>query len=147
MRPRFPESFEAVVHEHYAAIWRLLWRIVRHDEDTDRLTQEAFLSAQAAFSRLDPGSDVSTWLRQIAVEHALRSPRSKTVRPRRGVVEQGFLGLEGSMRAAVALQLEGVTYDDMARILNIHVKTARSRLLLARTGLLKSVFRKRAAHA
>jgi DNA-directed RNA polymerase specialized sigma24 family protein len=141
-------AFETVVREHYSAIWQLLWSIVQHEEHTDDLVQQVFLAAQAEFSGLAADAHVPSWLRQIAVREALRLPRSGVVaKPGRALLAECLRSLDGSMRVVVALQLSGASYEETARILGIHVKTVRARVLLSRTALLKCAQRKRAARA
>jgi DNA-directed RNA polymerase specialized sigma24 family protein len=154
MRVADPETappFEALVREHYAAVWRLVWRIVRDDRHADDVVERVFLSARSAFSGRDGEADAPSRLREIAVRAALADEGSQHTNGRppreREIVERCLLSLDRSMRAAVALQLEGVTYEDAARILGVHVKTVRARLLLARTALHKCLSRKRAASA
>jgi len=65
------EAFDRIVESHLAAVWRVVWRIVRHREDTEDLVQEVFLAAFQALPGFRGESRLSTWLHRIAVTRAL----------------------------------------------------------------------------
>jgi RNA polymerase sigma-70 factor (ECF subfamily) len=65
------EAFDRIVESHLAAVWRVVWRIVRHREDTEDVVQEVFLAAFQALRGFRGESRLSTWLHRIAVTRAL----------------------------------------------------------------------------
>lgn len=149
-------EFEELVRTHAEHLWRVIWRIVQDDRQAEVLLQETFAAAQAELGDFRGDVPVSTWLRRIAMRQA-----AKFVRPRRAPgatvrldaqgnplhLPQCLQALDCSLRAMVALQLEGVAYREIAQALERPVGTIRSRLLLARDAVSKCVRRKREAHA
>ena len=64
-------AFEDLVRTHLQQVWRVVWRILRHHEDTEDVVQEVFLAAHQALATYRGGSRFSTWLHRIAVNRAL----------------------------------------------------------------------------
>jgi RNA polymerase sigma-70 factor (ECF subfamily) len=64
-------AFDRIVESHLAAVWRVVWRILRHREDTEDVVQEVFLAAYQALPGFRGESRLSTWLHRIAVTRAL----------------------------------------------------------------------------
>jgi DNA-directed RNA polymerase specialized sigma24 family protein len=136
----------------------VIWRIVRDDRHAEELARDVFLTARATLS--DPGRDpqFSTWLRQIAVSQTLSfvdstRPRKRGLQDRNRQAERAgpllegcFAALNGSMRAALSLGLEGLGHEEIARTLGLEPRAVRSRLLLAREALNKCLQRKRGTH-
>lgn len=56
---------------HLPQVWRVVWRILRHREDTEDVVQEVFLSAHRSLEKFRAESLLSTWLHRIAVNRAL----------------------------------------------------------------------------
>ena len=44
------EAFDRLVQAHLGAVWRVVWRILRHREDTEDVVQEVFLTAYQALA-------------------------------------------------------------------------------------------------
>src|SRR6266851_260980 len=65
-RPGRTAAFVAVVNEHWAAVYRLLYSMTGNTHDTEDLTQEAFLRAMRRFDSFEPGTNVRAWLLRIA---------------------------------------------------------------------------------
>lgn len=59
-------AFGALVDRHRPGVFRLLFRLTRHREDAENLTQEALLRAFQALHRFEGRSRFSTWLFRIA---------------------------------------------------------------------------------
>jgi RNA polymerase sigma-70 factor (ECF subfamily) len=66
-----PEAFQSLVEEHLPRLWKVVWRILRHREDTEDVMQEVFLAAYRALPGFRGDSSLSTWLHRIAVTRAL----------------------------------------------------------------------------
>ena len=66
-----PRAFEALVEAHLPRVWRVVWRILRHQEDTEDVVQEVFLAAHRALPSFRGEARVATWLHRIAVNRAL----------------------------------------------------------------------------
>jgi len=76
-------AFDRLVQSHLAAVWRVVWRILRHREDTEDVVQEVFLTAYQALSAYRGECRLSTWLHRIAVNRSLNHLRSRGERLRR----------------------------------------------------------------
>jgi RNA polymerase sigma-70 factor, ECF subfamily len=147
-------DFEELVRSHAEPLWRVIWRIVQDERQADALLQETFVAAQAALGDFRGDVPASIWLRRIAVRQA-----SQIVRARRAPgsaaqpdvqadplhLPRCLQALDFPLRAAVALELEGASYREIAQVLERPAATVRSRLLLARDAVSKCMRRKRAA--
>ncbi len=167
-------------------VWRVVWRVLRHREDTEDVVQEVFLAAHGALADYRGDARLSTWLHRIAVNRALNHRDKAAERMRRASrsiddidVEAGPGGreeggsvvpfpalasdapsplqeLEGrelrrrladclkklpaAWRAALALRDgESLSYEEIARALEIALGTVRSRLARARLSLRQCV--------
>ena len=65
------EAFDRIVQTYLPRVWSVVWRILRHREDTEDVVQEVFLSAYRAIDGFRGDSRLSTWLQRIAVTRAL----------------------------------------------------------------------------
>lgn len=64
-------AFDALVEVHLTRVWNVVWRILRHREDSEDVVQEVFLAAYRALPDFRGEAKLSTWLRRIAVTRAL----------------------------------------------------------------------------
>jgi RNA polymerase sigma-70 factor (ECF subfamily) len=64
-------AFEELVSLHLQQVWRIVWRVLRHREDTEDVVQEVFLSAHKALPGYRGEAQFSTWIHRIAVNKAL----------------------------------------------------------------------------
>ncbi|MBZ5637706.1 MAG: sigma-70 family RNA polymerase sigma factor [Acidobacteriia bacterium] len=64
-------AFERLVSEHVRHVWRVVWRIVRHDADAEDVVQEVFLAAWQGLAGYRGECAFTTWLHRIAVTRAL----------------------------------------------------------------------------
>ena len=65
------QAFDRLVERHLDRAWRVVWRILRHTEDTEDVVQEVFLAAWRSFDSYRGDALFSTWLHRIAVTRAL----------------------------------------------------------------------------
>jgi len=65
------DAFGLLVETHLDRVWTLVWRVLRHHEDTEDVVQEVFLAAWQALPRFRGEARLSTWLQTIAVTRAL----------------------------------------------------------------------------
>jgi RNA polymerase sigma-70 factor (ECF subfamily) len=161
-----PRAFAELVRLHRRSVYRICYGITRRHEDADDLAQETFLRAHRAFSRFRAGEPLMPWLARIAINQAYSLFRHRKRRPEtsleplveageqwgvdddpadhavsaesRRLVAAAFdrLGLEH--RAVLALRVEHeMSYEDIARTLNVPIGTVMSRLARARAELKK----------
>ena len=65
------QAFAPIVEAHMAQVWSVVWRILRHREDTEDVVQEVFLTAFKSLHAFRGESRLSSWLHRIAVTRAL----------------------------------------------------------------------------
>lgn len=76
------EAFRILIQRHERAVYYLIWRMVRSDEDAKDLTQEVFLKVFRVLEQFDQERNFSSWLFKIASNQTidfLRRRRLKTV--------------------------------------------------------------------
>ncbi len=90
------EAFDRLVGVHLPRVWRVVWRVLRHREDTEDVVQEVFLAAYKALPEFRGDSLLSTWLQRIAVTRALNHIErvSEKVRRASQPLESGGAGTE-----------------------------------------------------
>lgn len=76
-------AFARLMDRHLDRVWTLVWRVLRHREDTEDVVQEAFLSAWRALPGFRREARFSTWLQTIAVSRALNHRARGAERVRR----------------------------------------------------------------
>jgi RNA polymerase sigma-70 factor (ECF subfamily) len=167
-------AFEALVRRHHAQVWRVVWRMVRQDQDAADIVQETFVAARRSLGELEGETSLAGWLLRIASSKARsfvrprragRSPRPLVSDPpeERGerdaperplppeltqaLLEECVDRLDRDLLAAIAIQLEGVGYEEVARVLSVPVWTVRSRVFRARQALGSCVLGKRGGRA
>lgn len=159
------DDFRALYEAHFDFVWRSLRRLGVRDADAMDLTQRVFLTAHVKLAQFQGRSRVSTWLFGICRHIASDYRRSAPVR-REVVTDAAELDLVASFqnadtpaaRAAVAeamldklpepqrvvfvlFELEEMSGEEIAELLEISVGTVRSRLRLAREALRRHVKR------
>ncbi len=65
------EAFDELMQAHLPRVWRVVHRILRHDEDAEDVVQETFLAAFRAIPAFRHEARLSTWLNRIAVSRSL----------------------------------------------------------------------------
>ena len=149
-------DFEAIVEEHQGFVYNLTYRILGNYADAEEAAQDAFLSAYRNFHRFRGEAKVTTWLYRIATNAAmmkLRKDRNKRtltetgyedmdlVSPTRGPEElalnselrerlqDGLEMLRPNLKAAVVLRdVQGLTNEEAAEVLNLSVSSLKARL-------------------
>jgi RNA polymerase sigma-70 factor (ECF subfamily) len=148
-------AFGELVEQNREAVLRVCFRLLGSLEDAKDAAQEAFLQAYLGQDRFREGSRFSTWLYRIAVNRCLnvlrrRGPRGEPLdealpdpRPTPDrVYAQRELGwrigralekLSPEVRAAVVLRdALGLSYSEIAEILDVPLGTVKSRISTAR---------------
>ena len=157
------DAFELLVRRHQTSIFNLIYRMLGDYDEAAEIAQEAFLSAYKSIDQFRGEANFSTWLYRIALNHAstrrniIAAWRQRTV-PLDGadpiderVVDPALLveQREIQQRVQIALNslpsddasiivlkdLQDVSYEEMATMLNIPLGTVKSRLHRARQTL------------
>lgn len=140
-------AMDDIVSEHYASVYRFCARRLGQELAKDA-TQETFLTAQKALARFDGSSSLLTFLLGIAhnqcrnlarknrMEISFKEvwPDSKGSSPEGALIDREQLrlalkSLSGDhLEVVVMHELEGLTYEEAAKILDVPVGTLKSRL-------------------
>src|SRR5687768_6015223 len=158
-------EFTRVYREQFAFVWRSLRRLGVPERDLPDATHDVFLVAHARFADFDGRHRVSTWLFAIGLRVASdrrrkaanryevygdeREPPGRTepdpLAERRALLERCLDAMPLEQRAVFVLfELEGMTGDEIARLLEIPTATAHSRLRLARETFRRTLGREQA---
>ena len=156
-----PPSWEEVVRDHSARVYRLAYRLSGNQHDAEDLTQEVFVRVFRSLSSYTPGT-FEGWLHRITTNlfldlvrrrarirfDALPDDAERLPSKDRGPaqvyddthfdadVQAALDALPPDFRAAVVLcDLEGLSYEEIAATLGIKIGTVRSRIHRGRAQL------------
>src|SRR5262245_56111239 len=169
-RPGAEAAFDALVERHGPMVWRVCRSLVRNSHDAEDAFQATFLILVRKASSLRLRATLGAWLhivaqrmamttrsaaaRRRAVERAAASLWQETADPAgpsaasegnelRALIHAEISKLPGSFRAVVVLcDLEGLSYLEAAKRLNLPLGTIQSRLARARRRLRRSLTRR-----
>jgi RNA polymerase sigma-70 factor (ECF subfamily) len=159
-------AFAEIVRRYQRAVYRVAWALTRNDADADDLAQEAFVRAWGAIGRFNVGQPLYPWLARITTNLAYSLFRHRKRRPETPIeplLEAGrqfgvdddpadhavknerdenlracFAQLTPEHQSVLALRVvQDLSYDEIARALNVPVGTVMSRLARARGVLAK----------
>ncbi len=157
-----PPTWEEVVEQHSARVYRLAYRLTGNVHDAEDLTQDVFVRVFRSLHTYRPGT-FEGWLHRITTNVFLdRMRRKQRIRmdalseesaarlPSRGAgpeqayddthldddVQRALDALSPDFRAAVVLcDIEGLSYEEVAATLGIKLGTVRSRIHRGRAQL------------
>ena len=153
-------TWEEIVEQYSDRVYRLAYRLTGNRHDAEDLTQEAFVRAFRSLDSYSPGT-MGGWLHRITtnlfLDQARRRQRirfdalsdERAARLSSGSdpadminqtfdddIEQALQALPPDFRAAVVLcDVEGMSYEEIAAILDTKIGTVRSRIHRGRTML------------
>ncbi len=155
-----PTAFDELVASHEDKIYNLVYRITGNAQDALDAAQEAFIKAFRALPRYRRQASFDTWLYRIATNAALDIVRRRPNTPvvpldkvtlsdhrdnpdaeaeRREVqrrIHVALGALAPDHRLIIVLRdLQGLSYEEIAKILRVPLGTVRSRLSRARQAL------------
>ncbi|MDQ6642593.1 MAG: RNA polymerase sigma factor SigE [Actinomycetota bacterium] len=161
-----PPSWEQVVTEHSVRVYRLAYRLTGNPHDAEDLTQEVFVRVFRSLDKYTPGT-FEGWLHRITTNLFLDQARRKSrirfdalgddaahrlpsALPTPDVallnqmfdadIEAALADLPPDFRAAVVLcDVEGLTYEEIADVLDLKMGTVRSRIHRGRSMLRRSL--------
>ena len=156
-----PPTWDEVVTQHSARVYRLAYRLTGNKHDAEDLTQEVFVRVFRSLSSYTPGT-FEGWLHRITTNlfldtvrrrarirfEALPDDAERLASRERGPaqlyddthfdadVQAALDALAPDFRAAVVLcDLEGLSYEEIADTLGIKIGTVRSRIHRGRSAL------------
>ena len=154
-------AFARLIERYWDRLYRWLYRLARDRHTAEDLTQETFLKALAAVNSFRPGSNFRAWIFRIGHNNFVNQKRAErrtkvalpddAAAPDLGLAEtttenrealeavaRAVAELPSDFRAALTLRVEeGLSFRDVARILNTTEETARWRVFKARQKLMK----------
>jgi len=156
------EAYGLVIQEYQGSVYNVCLRILRRPQEAEDLTQEAFLRAYRNFTLYDLERPFGPWLRTLAAnlcynhlqkarlervpleDERDRIPSSPKMNPE-ALVElsqenqqlyRAIWQLPESQRVALELRhFQDLSYQDMARVMELPLNTVRSHLYRARRKL------------
>jgi RNA polymerase sigma factor (sigma-70 family) len=162
-------TWDEVVDDHSARVFRLAYRLTGNRADAEDLTQEVFVRVFRSLDSFTPGS-FEGWLHRITtnlfLDHARRRSRirfdslgafgddpearlpGRALPPDHQVldglfdadVEAALGALAPEFRAAVVLcDIEGLSYEEIASVLGLKLGTVRSRIHRGRAQLRRAL--------
>ena len=157
-----PPTWDEIVRNHSARVYRLAYRLTGNPHDADDLTQDVFVRVFRSLSSYTPGT-FEGWLHRITTNLFLDQVRRKARIRFDGLSDDAAARLPGrepgpaqvydehqfdddvqraldalppDFRAAVVLcDIEGLTYEEIADVLGIKLGTVRSRIHRGRSQL------------
>jgi RNA polymerase sigma-70 factor (ECF subfamily) len=161
-----PPSWDEIVRDHSARVYRLAYRLTGNRQDAEDLTQEVFVRVFRSLSSFQPGT-FEGWLHRITTNLFLDQARRKQ-RIRFDALPEDFSDrlpgllptpdaeyvrdlfdadieaalneLSPEYRAAVVLcDVEGLSYEEIASVLEVKIGTVRSRIHRGRSMLRKAL--------
>jgi RNA polymerase sigma-70 factor (ECF subfamily) len=166
-------SWDQIVEDHSARVYRLAYRLTGNAHDAEDLTQEVFVRVFRSLHTYTPGT-FEGWLHRITTNLFLDSARRKSrirfdalpddadnrlpspvATPDAAYLNQMFdadietalASLSPDFRAAVVLcDVEGLSYEEIAQVLGLKMGTVRSRIHRGRA-MLRSALAHRAPTA
>ncbi|MBO0813269.1 MAG: RNA polymerase sigma factor SigE [Microlunatus sp.] len=157
-----PPTWDEVVREHSARVYRLAYRLTGNPHDAEDLTQDVFVRVFRSLHKFQPGT-LEGWLHRITTNLFLDGARRRKKIRFDGLAEGSEERLESRMpapaeqladadldhdvaaalaalapefRAAVVLcDIEGLSYDEIADVLGVKLGTVRSRIHRGRAQL------------
>lgn len=156
-----PEELHNLVVEHSEAVYRLALSVVRDQALAEDVAQDTMVKAWLALPTFRGDSSLRSWIMRIAHNTAISMLRTRraavtdpsempeTAAPSERTVERkveadeamgAFVSaldlLDDLSRSIVVLrEVEGMAYDEIARVLNVPLPTVKTRLLRARRKL------------
>lgn len=149
------QAFETLLDRYETRVYRLALRFTNNVPDAEDVTQEVFLGIYRSLPNFRGLSSLSTWIYRIAMNHCLEYRRKRRLDcipyneelmltsqdwredPEKSAargelssqVEAALSRLSPQHRDVVVLhELQGLTYQEVATLLNVPVGTVKSRL-------------------
>jgi RNA polymerase sigma-70 factor (ECF subfamily) len=155
------EALRAIVERYQDRIFSLIYGIVRDRHEVEDVAQEVFLKVYTRIQAFDERSKFYTWLYRVAANAAKDHVKKRSRRPAVALEEDEVLPAAGDnpvqhaaaaetrrlVREAIAAlplryrevltlrELEGLSYNEIAAVLQISIGTVESRLHRARAKL------------
>lgn len=165
-----PPTWEELVRDHSARVYRLAYRLTGNPHDAEDLTQDVFVRVFRSLHRFQPGT-FEGWLHRITTNLFLDGARRRQKIRFDGLgegsderlpsawpnpseqladadldhdVAAALSALPPEFRAAVVLcDIEGLSYEEISEVLDIKIGTVRSRIHRGRAQLRSALAHRR----
>jgi RNA polymerase sigma-70 factor (ECF subfamily) len=165
--PAAPATFQEVYRAHFRLVWRTLGRLGVREADLMDVTQNVFIVVHRQLAGFEGRAELTTWLfsicRLVAKDYLRSAPiRREVVVDVREIARRGGAGdgplqrldsqdlshmLESILNKIpeklrvvfIMFELDELSGEEIARLLNVPVGTVRSRLRLAREAFQREV--------
>jgi RNA polymerase sigma-70 factor, ECF subfamily len=133
-------AFARLVREHQGAVYRVALRMLGSASDAEDVAQETFVQAWRSLSRFRGDSTVSTWLYRIATNRSLdllarRRAQGDPLEDAGAVAGGVDPAVAAEERAALRAVVEGLSYAQVADVLQVPPTTVKGRMHRARVAL------------
>jgi len=162
-------AFDIIVERYRNDVYALCYHFLRNREDAWDAAQETFIKAHRAIKRFRGDAQLKTWLMRIAANHCKDQFKKKraVMVPLDGAVHQTTAADEANPREALAhselgraieasvaelsdkhrmafvlREYQGLSYQEMADVMECNIGTVMSRLHHARQKLQKALIRR-----
>lgn len=162
-------TWEELVRDHSDMVYRVALRLTGNAPDAEDLTQEVFIRAFKSIHKFEPGT-LNGWLHRITTNLFLDGARrTRKIRfdpmaeaqervpsadrgPAEAMIDtsldhdvaRALSDLPPTHRVAVVLcDIEGLSYEEIAQILDVNIGAVRSRIHRGREGLRRSLAHRR----
>jgi RNA polymerase sigma-70 factor, ECF subfamily len=157
------EAFRELMVRHQDSVYQLAYRMTQNAADADDLAQEAFIRAYRKLRLYRPQYSFRTWVMTICANLAKNRFRSSARRrhaenehlemgnaaadraadDRKAVVEAALQALPEPYRVPLVLRhVEGLSYEEIARVMSIGLSAAKMRVARGREALEAALSRK-----
>lgn len=155
------DAYEVLVRRHRDRIYRIALRMLGDRHDAEDIAQDVMVQVWTALAGFTGASSFTTWLYRIVVNRCLNQLRRRRwtrpvlegdpqpmvgaedtviARQRAEAAMEAIAALPSDQRAVIVLhQLEGMSYREVAAVVNISEDAVRGRLHRARLNLLESL--------
>jgi len=150
-------AFEELVRRHQDAVFGLAVSMTRNHEDAADMAQDAFIRAYNKLEQYNPDYSFRSWILRICANLTKNLFRSRTRRrnmeerhmvqveieqdaaePDFQALEEALAKLPPKLGAPLRLKyMEGLPYDEVAKILGVGVSAAKMRVLRAKKMLVE----------
>ena len=150
------EAFALLVRKHQRRLFTLAVSLLQDDEQAAIITQDTFLAAWEALPSLPADANIALWLSHLISQRCLHKHQQRSSAPRRRNARREAIhrrenqralarGVQASLpclptipRVIVLLRyVQGLTYEEIALVLTLPIRTVKMHLFGART-LLKT---------
>jgi RNA polymerase sigma-70 factor, ECF subfamily len=158
------KAFDALVERHHRLVYNVALRMVHDTDDAADIAQGVFVKVYEKLDGFDERFRFFSWIYKIAVNESLNFLNQKKkfdgldglevadeenegaddeLIAQEGKIQDGLMMLKVDHRAVIILKhMQGLSYGEIAQILDLPEKTVKSRLFTARQ-VLKEILKKK----